>query len=183
MTLLTEKAFKVWYKKQNALTQKQTDQAGFSGKPESACVLIDAKGEPSCVVAGISSPIAPYDMAFAVQAVEKFFKNEDLKNISFFLESEEKDLTNAYLGWALGCYQFTPYKQKTPPKPALLVKGESIKAHALAEGIFLLKDLVNQPANILGPAEIEEAVRAVAARHKAKVKTVMGEALLKENFP
>jgi leucyl aminopeptidase len=118
-----------------------------------------------------------------VQAIEKFFKGESLGSVSFSLETEEKNLTNALLGWALGCYQFTEYKQKTPLKPALVVKGDLGMARSLAEAIFLLKDLVNQPANHLGPAEIESAVRGVATLHKAKIKVIEGEALLKENFP
>ncbi|MCD8519960.1 MAG: leucyl aminopeptidase family protein [Alphaproteobacteria bacterium] len=181
--LHTEKSFKPWLKKQKAITAAQVEQAGFKGKPETACVVIDQTGKPSFVLVGIASPIGTYDLAYAVQVIEKTFRGDALGQVSFFIESDEKNLNNAYLGWALGCYQFTTYKQKTPAKPALVIKGNIGKDRVLAEAIFLLKDLINQPANHLGPEEIEAAVRAVAAPHKAKVKVVKGDDLIKQNFP
>lgn len=44
------------------------------------------------------------------------------------------------------------------------------------------RDLVNTPANDLGPAEIEAASRALAARFGAAVTVVAGEAL-EQGFP
>lgn len=181
--LLNEKNLKPWLKKQTAFTAEQVEQAGFKGKAESACILLGTNGKPASMVVGVSSPIGVYDLAFAVQNAEKTFKSESLKDVSFALETDVKDLTNAYLGWALGCYQFTPYKQKSPAKPALVIKDDTANAVSFAEAIFLLKDMVNQPSNHLGPEEIEDAVRGVAGIHKAKVKVIKGKDLLKENFP
>ncbi len=42
---------------------------------------------------------------------------------------------------------------------------------------------MNTPANDLGPAELEAAVRALGKRHRAKVSSVIGTQLLKKNFP
>lgn len=183
VVLLSDKDFGGWSKKQSSFTRKQLEQSGFSGKAESACVLVDAKGDPANVVVGVSTPIGPYDLAYATQAIEKYFKDGALEGISFFLETTQKDLTNAYLGWALGCYQFSRYKQKLSAKPALVIHGDFSRGRTLAEAIFLLKDMVNQPANHLGPEEIEAAAREVGALHKAKIKVIRGEDLLKENFP
>lgn len=177
VVLLTGKSFKPWLKKQDDFTAKQIEQSGFTGKPESACVLLGISGEPASIIAGVSDPVGVYDLAFAVQAASSAFKGDSLKNVSFSIETNDK---NAALGWALGCYQFTPYKQKSAEKPALVVKDID---KALPEAIFLLKDMVNQPANHLGPEEIEKAVKSVASLHKAKVSVITGKDLLKENFP
>jgi len=53
----------------------------------------------------------------------------------------------------------------------------------IVEGVWLARDLINTPANDMGPAELEYAARALATRHHAKVHAVVGDDLLKENFP
>ena len=53
----------------------------------------------------------------------------------------------------------------------------------IAEGIFLARDLINTPANDMGPPELEEAARTVANRHGASFSTIVGDDLLKQNFP
>ena len=52
-----------------------------------------------------------------------------------------------------------------------------------AEAVCLTRDLVNTPSNDLGPAELEQTVRALAARFDASVTVITGEDLLAENFP
>ncbi len=49
--------------------------------------------------------------------------------------------------------------------------------------MFLARDLINVPANDMGPDELEIAFRALAAHYKAKVNVTTGDDLLKENFP
>lgn len=176
VVVLTEKSFKDWIKKQSPLTKGQIEHSGFKGKAEQAFVIGGANGKPAFVVCGVHSPLQPYDLAYAVATIEK----AGLGEASFALEGITGD--QAYLGWALGCYKFSPYKQKPCKKPALVVKGTGT-AQAMAEAIYLLRNMVNEPANILGPDEIESAVRAVAGLHKAKVTVVKGKDLLKENFP
>ena len=51
------------------------------------------------------------------------------------------------------------------------------------EAVTLARDLINTPANDMGPAELEEAARALAKRHGASVRVIVGDELLTENFP
>ncbi|MGN6683786.1 MAG: leucyl aminopeptidase family protein, partial [Devosia sp.] len=44
-------------------------------------------------------------------------------------------------------------------------------------------DLINTPANDLGPDAFDREIRAFAARHKMKLKAVVGDELLRQNFP
>ena len=41
----------------------------------------------------------------------------------------------------------------------------------IAEGVTLARDLINTPANDMGPAELEAAARALAKQHGAKVRS------------
>ena len=95
---------------------------------------------------------------------------------------ERPDL--AALGFALSAYRFDRYR-KAEPKDVRLVPPEGVdltELRRIAEGVFLARDLVNTPANDLGPAELAEAARALAARHGARLRVTEGERLEAE-FP
>jgi leucyl aminopeptidase len=49
--------------------------------------------------------------------------------------------------------------------------------------VTLARDLINTPANDMGPAELEEVARGLAARRGAKMRTIVGDDLLTESFP
>ena len=53
----------------------------------------------------------------------------------------------------------------------------------IAEGVALARDLINTPANDLGPAELEEAARALAAKHGASIRVIVGDELLEAELP
>lgn len=93
------------------------------------------------------------------------------------------DPAAAVLGWSLGAYRFTAVKPKPGRAPARLVPPPGSGA-ALAEAAAIRRgrDLVNMPANLLGPAELAEAVRALGAAHGATVEVIEGAAL-EEGFP
>jgi leucyl aminopeptidase len=91
----------------------------------------------------------------------------------------------AALGWALGGYSFIRYR-KPKRRPAELVWPEAADRAAVsraADATFLVRDLVNTPAEDMGPAELAEAAVKVARAHGAKSQVIVGDALLKRNYP
>jgi leucyl aminopeptidase len=96
------------------------------------------------------------------------------------------DATMAAIAWGLGAYAFHRYKANGSRKGPMLVMPETAdaaRAMATVEGVWLGRDLINTPANDMGPAELELAVRALGARHTAAVDSVIGEDLIEKNFP
>jgi leucyl aminopeptidase len=95
------------------------------------------------------------------------------------------DARLAALAFALGTYRFARYRKADEPMARLElpagVDGDDLTR--IAEGVFLARDLINTPANDMGPAELEEAARTVAYRHGASFSTIVGDDLLKQNFP
>jgi leucyl aminopeptidase len=89
------------------------------------------------------------------------------------------------LGYGLGSYRFDIYKLAPAPQPTLMIPADADAARIkrLLAGVFLARDLINVPANDMGPDAIENAFRALAAHYKAEVTTVTGEDLLEQNFP
>ena len=91
----------------------------------------------------------------------------------------------AALAFALGSYRFTRYR-KGRDKSIRLVLPDGVDGDELTriiDGVTLARDLINTPANDLGPAELEAAARALAKRHGAKFRSIVGDDLLKQNFP
>lgn len=92
----------------------------------------------------------------------------------------------AVLGFLKGCYRFTHYKSASNEDVKRLVLPEGAdRAHilALAEGVYLGRNLINTPANDLGPAELEAVARDLANTFGAAIKVTEGSTLLSDNFP
>ena len=92
----------------------------------------------------------------------------------------------ALFGWQTAQYRFTRYRDdKDAEGPRVLLTREAGKiapAQAEAKATFLVQDLVNTPAEDMGPAELEAAAEALAKEHGAKVKVTRGDAL-EQQFP
>ncbi len=93
--------------------------------------------------------------------------------------------TAAALGWALGCYSFDRYKKRAKKSIVLDMPEKADRAYVerTAEAIYLVRDLTNTPAADLGPEELAVAAQALARKHGAKCHVILGDALLKQNYP
>jgi leucyl aminopeptidase len=99
--------------------------------------------------------------------------------------NEPHDPRLAALAFALGLYRFTRYR-KTEARAIALDLPQSLDRDDLqrvVEGVTLARDLINTPANDLEPAQLEQAARDLATRHSAKITAIVGDDLLKQNFP
>ena len=98
------------------------------------------------------------------------------------LEPGDFDMAGAVLGFCLGAYRFTGLRSKAEAGvPARLAGTEEYReALALARATWLVRDLVNMPANLLGPAELAASVRGLAARFGVEATLAVGEELTRE---
>ena len=89
----------------------------------------------------------------------------------------------AALAFLLGGRRFDRYRsQREAPR---LVAPEAIDARAIesiASSVALARELIDTPANDLGPEELEEAIQEVGRKFGAKVSVIRGEKLAKD-FP
>lgn len=88
-------------------------------------------------------------------------------------------------GWADGAYRFDRYlKDKARPPKLVIAKGEDEKALSReADACTLLRDLVNTPAADMGPQDVQAVISDMAEAFGAKLTTIIGDDLLKENYP
>lgn len=90
----------------------------------------------------------------------------------------------ALLAWSLAQYKFDYYKQSSA-EPRILAVDEQALPDVLLESnaIFLVRDLINMPANALGPSEMSQRLAMIAMEHGAAFQEWTGEALLRDRFP
>ena len=92
----------------------------------------------------------------------------------------------AALGWLLARYRFDRYKDLGAETQAHLLAPDGVDPRRLgliAEGVFITRDLINTPANDMGPSGLETAARRLAERHGAEVAVTAGEALIEQSLP
>ncbi len=94
-------------------------------------------------------------------------------------------LADAALGWLLSAYRFNLYRKKPDAVPQLAVPDgiDARRVTRIAAAVYLGRDLINTPANDMGPQALETAAIKLAGKYRAKVKIIRGDALLKQNFP
>jgi leucyl aminopeptidase len=95
------------------------------------------------------------------------------------------DAARVALGFALGSYQFDRYKKpRREPAKLLTPLGPYLdEVAALAAATARTRDLVNTPTEDMGPAELGDATRAIAARFGAQYREWIGNELLDAHFP
>ncbi len=150
----------------------------FSGAPDSFCLVPASDGRLGQVFAGVAHVTHPFALAALPAALPE--GNYALSTDSLPISPEA-----AALSWELGSYQFDLYKPRRRA-PATLILAHSAEAErglAQAMVIAATRDLVNTPAEHMGPEALSSAARIVAKQHGAKFSEVVGGALLKKNFP
>ncbi len=139
-------------------------------------LLLPGEGGVAGAVLGIGDPLDPMSYAHAPLA---------LPPGDWHLASElDADARAALqLGWGLGAYRYTRYKQ--PPRaPArlLLDNVDDAMLDQLA-ACTRVRDLVNTPTEHMGPDQLEQVCCEIAERHGATIEVISGDDLLTRNFP
>src|SRR3954469_20858876 len=180
LTVLSTAGLEAWRVTAAARERDWAAATGFTGEAGKLALVPDKAGKLGRVLVGMGEDEA------AMWALAGL--SESLPEGSYRLERgpEGGDPTRLALGWALGTYAFTLYREKKKESQARLVWPEGADrglAERLASGICLARDLINTPANHLGPAEPAEAATVVAESAGARHRFITGDALLAENYP
>ncbi len=92
----------------------------------------------------------------------------------------------AMFGWITGQYRFNRYKSEDKSQGARILLTTQVAqiaaASAEAEAECALRDLVNAPAEDMGPAALEAECERLAKLHKAELAVVRGDAL-EQGYP
>jgi len=94
--------------------------------------------------------------------------------------------THFTLGWLMGSYRFARYRAAPAgERPSLIPPSgtDLAYARAAAEATAFARDLINTPANDLGPAELAQAASDLAARTGGQCSVLVGDELVSNRFP
>ena len=87
--------------------------------------------------------------------------------------------------WSDGAYRFDRYLKEKADPPRLVVGDDAAGEAQIREAVAIgrLRDLVNTPAEDMGPPQIQGTISDLAERYGASLQTTIGDALLEQNYP
>jgi len=153
---------------------------GFKGSAGKLLQLPAPDGSLSGIVFGLGRDEDPFQCAALPGLLAEGLYR-------FASEPGTRSGTTLALAWAMGHYRYARFKTGEGPKdgPKLVWPQDADRGQVLrvADGLFLARDLVNTPANEMGPAELADAALHLATSHGAACSVIEGRLLQDRNFP
>ncbi len=156
------------------------EATGWKAKPGSHALLPGENGLDGVLVAlsdDEPSPAAALQLGGLPSA---------LPEGTYALAGFPGDDGDAVLAWLMGAYSFKRYLTSEPAKHRKLVWPKGVDRNAItakAQAIWFARELINLPANDLGPSDLAGALSSLGQAYKAEVHITKGDALLEKNFP
>ena len=183
--LLTEEELPRWLATQPATVREWLRVCGFNAEKHRVVAYPNAAGDLAGAVLGLGALRSAADIKLWHAAGLCDRLPAHAWHVANSLPAAAA--THLTLGWLMGAYRMNRYRSNQPQVPRATLTapdGADIPyAEAAAEATGRARDLINTPANDLGPAELAEAATSVAARCGAASRVVVGEQLRIEGFP
>ncbi len=182
--LLTEGALAAWLAQQPAAVVNWLHANNFQAERQRVLALPGEGGQVGGAVVGLG-PLAHLDELNLWHAA----------GLSDRLPADHYRLATAVgpaaatqfaLGWLIGSYRITRYRSAAQAPRAVLIAPPGTDVgyvQAAAEATTLARDLINTPANDLGPAELAQAGFDLAQRYGARCRVLAGAELAAQGFP
>jgi len=178
-------------KKSKGVLSRAAEITGFKGKKEQTADLIAPQGLKFArlVLVGLDKPdtYGPEEWLNLGGVVRGLLSGKEAPSAHIFLETAKGDVAPGdvarfALGALLRGYKFQKYKTKARKKKDAGAEANDrtlkkivihcadpkaatqafASARAIADGVMLARDLVNEPANVLGPAEFAARAKDLA---------------------
>src|ERR1700728_4662029 len=154
--------------------------SGFAAKPGACLMLPSTDGQIAQVLFGLEDETSKFLDPFRPGLLPGL-----LPPGVYRFANAPHDTRLAVLAFALGSYRFGRYR-KTDAPGVRLVPPDGIDVAAVirtAEAVALARDLINTPANDMGPEELARAAQHLAMRFGAGFNCIVGDDLTRQNFP
>lgn len=179
--LIDSQSVKDWLGDQTATMRAWAEASDFSGQDGRILQFPDSDGKIAGVALGLGKNTG--HPPFPVAALPPTLASGD-----YVVEQTLGEPANLIaLAWALGHYRYDRYKEKTEnrasPRLVLPPDCDGMEVSRIARAVFLVRDLVNTPANDMGPADLETAAGTLCADHGAQIKVIRGDDLITQGFP
>ncbi|QFT34247.1 Peptidase B [Labrenzia sp. THAF82] len=150
----------------------------YSGKASTVLLVPSQNGGFAAVLFGVLEAGLP--QALALGSLAKTLPEGDYHLADGFPDPEQ-----AALGFALSSYSFARYRSKDAKERRLAVPDgiDLERIGTILDGVQLTRDLINTPANDLGPEELAKSAADLFEAHGGSGRIVIGDDLLEEGFP
>jgi leucyl aminopeptidase len=144
--------------------------SGFAAKAQEVRLLPGPEGVAGAVL-GLGQERGPHGFGALPFA---------LPEGDWALAPGDYDMETAVLGFGLGAYRYSAFRVPRRAPARLVVGAGAGRAVSQASAAWRVRDLINAPANLLGPAELAAAAVALADAHKASWTLTEGPELERE---
>lgn len=178
ITLIAKGDYDDWLKDQTEGHRALLAAQSFAAKPHEFAILPGDTADNWSVVAGVAKTegLTPWCLA----------KVSEMLPAGTYRLAHDAKPDAAILGWCLAQYDFDSYKSESDNKgKRVLLTGQLPAAQALvseAEATALVRDLVNTPAEDMGPEALEKQAHGLAETFDAALNIVRGDAL-EQGYP
>ncbi|QHS28475.1 leucyl aminopeptidase family protein [Piscirickettsia salmonis] len=167
--------FGAWLEGQSAFTQNWLKSSGFKADVGQFQLLSDEAGQLFQVVLIIANE-------------SDFWSFGNLSRLpqgQYMLSALPVNEEQAAVAFALGSYCFDRYKESKKTGPELVI-GDALVFQAVnrqVNALCLGRDLINTPAEDMGPQDMADTVKGLAKEFNADFKEIVGDELITEDYP
>ncbi|MBB3763994.1 leucyl aminopeptidase family protein [Sphingomicrobium lutaoense] len=170
--LVDSDSFQDWRKEQPQRIRALLDANRYDGETGYAYLILPGENDDDwSVVSTVANvqELSPWCLAKLGEALPE----------GTYRLADDRQPGPAMLGWLLAQHRFDDYRSNpsdTAGKRVLLTKdvNEIERTRQTAEAVTLVRDMVDTPAEDMGPAQIEERARQLAEAHGATVSVTRG---------
>ncbi len=167
--------YDTWLTAQNDYLKAVCEQHNLGRKAGNFVLDRKANGSLAKVYLAVNDDLNPYVFCHA-------FKNFPVAK--YHIETDTSEVMSAViLAWGFGSYCFDRYLKAK--EAAVLCVNAQVHASELSviEATCLVRDLINTPADDMGPTEMSDFAEGFAEKNQTTFTEIIGDALLTENFP
>ena len=185
LRVLSEADAAAWLEAAEGPIQAAASVGGFTAKPGQMFKLAGADGRLAQALFVLSAHDAAAT-GWGAQALRALPGLLPAGDYALAEAPEALDRTEIAAAFALGAYRFDRYKSAREGARARLVApagADLASARAIAHACALARDMINTPANDMGPLQIETIAAEIAEAFGAALSVVVGEGLLTAGYP
>ncbi len=176
--LVAQHHWQQWIVRQSQWLQSWVQSIGFIAEPDTVCLVPDQAGALATVIYGVADAGTLWSYADLVSKLPA-------RTYHFSAELPKSQIEQATIAWGLASYRFTRFKLDDKPQPLLALDAafSPKQVNQYVSSLYLIRDLINLPAETLGPDQFSDTIRKFASELQMQFSEIKADDLLKQNFP
>lgn len=181
--VVNTKGFAAFKKSLQPHLKQWLEALNYKAKPYTRAILPAKDGGIAAVICGSGDAPDMWTVAHMPDALPPGTYHIDA-SFHAAIKNKPESIATLAIGWGLACYGFQRFKKNNKNWAVLHVPPKYIaEVERLVTATFRARDMINLPANIMTPLALSDEIKAVGKHYGAKVSVIVGDDLLKKNYP